>query len=121
MQDNDPKDAHAYLEVQGVNRWVLASSADINPIKESVGENLPRWFTIPKNRRSSVVLEGVVICKTAAILPRLAENPFWSMEMLVCENKHLSALRVTPAAWTDLSAAARRASCSPWSRLKMKR
>ena len=38
MQDNDPKDAHAYLEVQGGNRWVLASSADINPIKESVGE-----------------------------------------------------------------------------------
>jgi len=28
--------------------------------------------------------------------------------MLVCENKHLSALRVTPAAWMDLSAAARR-------------
>ena len=38
MQDNDPKDTLAHLEVQGVNRLVLASSADINPIKESVGE-----------------------------------------------------------------------------------
>ena len=42
-------------------------------------------------------------------------------EILVCENRHFLVFRVTPAPWMKLSVSASRASCSPWSRPKMKR
>ena len=81
------------------------------------GENLPSWFTIPRNLRSSETDFGVSICFMAAVLLGSAVMPLSSLTCprnirLVLQNSHFLLLSVKPAEERRFSTAWSRLLCS---------
>ena len=61
--------------IQSQAFFALNSSHNGSDNSAMFGENLPSWFTIPRNLRSSEMDFGVSICCMAAVLLRSAVMP----------------------------------------------
>ena len=110
--------------VQSQVFFALKSSCNGLDNSAMFGENLPSWFTIPRNLRSSETDFSVSICYMTAVLLGSVVMLLWSMTCprniwLVLQNLHFLLLSVMPpeercfsTAWSRLLCLVRL--CQKW-------